>query len=215
MARSGDGQQEPRQSGQRRTRWGFLDFASAVWGVALTVFAIGAALQVAKSFPDPGPARRLCDLGMIAAPLVGLAVTAYLFSIRERRRALTTVLVMSALFALVLNGTDLIAWRWVRARAEVPDGLGAIVLSTRSLNPPSLLSMPWNDHMAMHTGWQSTWGRSSRLDAHERNALLWLSIEHCSNLEAGLPQQIKPRLGRKQPQHVAVGFDLQPPGTAD
>jgi hypothetical protein len=147
MARSGAGQQEPRQSGRRSTRWGFRDFASAVWGVALTVFAIGAALQVAKSFLDPGPARWLCDFGMIAAPLVGLAVAAYLFSIRERRRALTTVLVMSALFALALNGTDLVAWRWVRARAEVPDGLGAIVLSTRSLDPPSLLSMPWNDHM--------------------------------------------------------------------
>ena len=147
MPRLGDGQQEPRQSGQRSTRWGFRDFASAVWGAALMVFAIGAALQVAKSFCEPGPGRWLCDFGMITAPLVGLAVAAYLFRIRERRRALTTILVMSALFALALNGTDLVAWRWVRAGAEVPDGLGTIVLSTRSLAPPSLLSMPWNDHM--------------------------------------------------------------------
>lgn len=113
----------------------------------MIVFAIGAALQVTKSFFffRPGPVRRLCDLGMITAPLLGLAVAAYLFSIRERRRALTTILVMSALFALALNGTDLVAWRWVRAGVELPGGLGTIVLSTRSLDPPSL--MPWNDHM--------------------------------------------------------------------
>jgi len=147
MHRLGDGQRRPRQSGQRSTRWDFRDFASAVWPAALMVFAIGAALQVTKSFFAPGLVRWLCDFGMITAPLVGLAVAAYVFSIRERRRAFTTILVMSALFGLALKGTDLVAWRWVRANAELPEGLGTIVLSTRSLDPPSLLGMPWNDHM--------------------------------------------------------------------
>ena len=149
MGRSRDGQQEQSQSGQQSTRWSLRGFTSAVWPPALAVLAVGAALQVTKSFYAPSSMRWLCDLGMIAAPLCGLATAAYLLGVQERRRALATILVMSALFVLALKGTDALAWRWERASAELPDSLGAVMVSTRVLDPPSVMkySMPWNDHM--------------------------------------------------------------------